>query len=183
MIYEAIDRWNSPDSLKHYGVIGMKWGMRKAENRGETYRYRSIGQRLKQRKVNRLQSELKVLNSVKKAAGAKPNVDKKRSRLERKLDNQTNRLEDLKTRDRNRQNYAKSTSTGAAIARGLLLGPIGAGSWNRARASGQSIKASLFVTPMSVLSTRSSEFATARMQNDPENAHRLKKHLNRRVKR
>lgn len=179
MIYEGIDKWNSP-SLEHYGVIGMKWGMRKAENRGETYRYRSIGQKLKQRKVNRLTAELKALNGLKNKAGIKVDTSKKRGRLQRKLDNQTNRLNDLKRRDQNRENYARSTSTGAAIARGLLLGPIGAGSWNRARASGQSIKASLFVTPMSVLSTRSSEFATARMQNDPNNAHRLKKHLNRR---
>lgn len=28
MIYEAIDKWSSP-SLKHYGVKGMKWGVRK----------------------------------------------------------------------------------------------------------------------------------------------------------
>lgn len=28
MIYEAIDRWNTP-SLLHYGVKGMKWGIRK----------------------------------------------------------------------------------------------------------------------------------------------------------
>ena len=28
MIYEAIDKWNSP-SFEHYGVKGMKWGVRK----------------------------------------------------------------------------------------------------------------------------------------------------------
>lgn len=29
MVYEAIDRWNSPDTyLEHYGVKGMRWGIR-----------------------------------------------------------------------------------------------------------------------------------------------------------
>ena len=167
------------DFLAHYGVLGMKWGMRKAENRGDTYTYRSIGQRLKQRKVNRLQSQLRLMNSVKKNAGVKIDPNK-RTRLERKITNQTNRLNDLKTRDKNRQRYAESTTVGAAVARGILLGPIMTGNWNRARASGLSVKAALLATPMSLLSTRSSEFATARMMNDADNAHKLKKHLNRR---
>lgn len=128
MIYRGIDRWNSQDSLQHYGVIGMKWGMRKAEARGEQYNYRSIGQRLKQRKVNKLSSKLKsTINAQKKV------------KLTNKLAKQTNKLNVLKTRDKNRQQYAKSTSTGAAVARGILLGGFGAGNYNRARAAGGSI--------------------------------------------
>lgn len=37
MIYNAIDTWNSP-SLKHYGVKGMKWGVRKVRTAGSAIR-------------------------------------------------------------------------------------------------------------------------------------------------
>lgn len=38
MIYEAIDRWNSPDSyLEHFGVKGMRWGHRKQERYQRRY--------------------------------------------------------------------------------------------------------------------------------------------------
>ena len=50
MIYEGIDRWNST-SLEHYGVKGMKWGVRKVRSVGN--RIRSIGARSRQRRYER----------------------------------------------------------------------------------------------------------------------------------
>ena len=180
MIYKAEDIWTSQDSLQHYGVIGMKWGMRKAAITGGTYRYRSIGQRMKERKVKRLQTRLDAVNKLKgKDKLSVQKASNRRTRLETKLAVQKNRLADLKARDQNRQNYAKSTSTGAAIARGLLMGPIGTGIWNRNRAAGRSIKSSLFLAPGGILNSRANEFATARMQTDAQNAHKLRKHLRR----
>ena len=39
MIYEGIDRWNSP-YIEHHGVKGMKWGVRKAYHNFQSRRYR-----------------------------------------------------------------------------------------------------------------------------------------------
>ena len=50
MIYEGIDEWNSP-YIEHYGVKGMKWGVRKARSIGS--RIRSAMAKPKQRRYER----------------------------------------------------------------------------------------------------------------------------------
>lgn len=127
MKYEGIDKWNSQDSLQHYGVIGMKWGMRKAEARGEQYKYRSIGQKLKQRKVNKLSSKLKSTTNI-----------QRKTKLATKLARQTTKLNNLKARDTRRQEYARTASVGGAVARTVLFGPIGNGTYERFRSAGSS---------------------------------------------
>lgn len=34
---------DNPNELYHYGVVGMKWGVRRARKRGEEYTYTSHG--------------------------------------------------------------------------------------------------------------------------------------------
>lgn len=102
------------NQLAHYGVLGMKWGIRKAEKRGETYTYKSHGQK---------KYEKKLANMKKK--GITYNLAK----TERKY-------ETFKTRDAQRQQYAMYTKTGSAIGRTLLLGPWGNGTYSRMRAAG-----------------------------------------------
>lgn len=41
------------DELYHYGVLGMKWGMRKAHTKGIEYAYKSHGQKNMKRKYLR----------------------------------------------------------------------------------------------------------------------------------
>lgn len=101
--------------LYHYGVLGMKWGIRKARKRGTNYVYKSHGQKKWERKLAKAQ---------------KQGTDTTEA---------TNKLATYKARDRARQNYAAQTKTGHAIVRGILLGPIGAGSYNRARAAGAKV--------------------------------------------
>lgn len=127
MKYVGIDKWNSQDSFQHYGVIGMKWGMRKAEDSGKQYNYRSIGQKLKQRKVNKLSSKLKNTTNI-----------QRKTKLANKLARQTSKLNNLKARDARRQEYARTASVGGAVARTVLFGPIGNGTYERFRSAGSS---------------------------------------------
>lgn len=101
------------DYLIHYGVLGMKWGVRKAEKKGTSYNYTSM-------KTKRL---------TKKAAKAKAEGKKNASKISAKA-------KASKQSDKNRLAYAKKTSVGKAIGQNLLLGPMGALSYQKMRSNG-----------------------------------------------
>lgn len=104
--------------LYHYGVVGMKWGIRRAKKLGETYNYKSYGQK---------QYERKLAKQKQKGASAE------------KISATKAKLQTFKTRDKARQSYAESTTVGSEIARNLLLGTFGAGTYSRLRASGKDV--------------------------------------------
>ena len=124
---------NNQDELKHYGVLGMKWGMRKAHAKGNDYTYKSYGQKKFEKKVNKLTAKASKKN--------KPSY-----RTTRKLENAKVRLDKYKQRDKNRQDYARSTTVGRSIAKTLLFGPLGSGNYNRYRAAGHGRVASALVS-------------------------------------
>ena len=99
------------DYLIHYGVLGMKWGVRKDKR----YKYTSM----------RTKHLTKKLSKAK--AKGKKNVGKISEKL--KTSKQT---------DKNLLAYAKKTSVGKAIAQDILLGPGGAKSYQTMRANGVS---------------------------------------------
>lgn len=107
--------------LYHYGVLGMKWGMRKARQLGQQYEYKSHAQKKWQKKLT------KAIKSGKDTSKA------------------ANKLLMYSERDKARQAYAEHTKTGHAIARTLLLGPWGNGAYSRARAAGASVGESAVV--------------------------------------
>lgn len=103
------------NELYHYGVLGMKWGIRKARKNGTTYTYKSHGQKKWEKKLAKAQQK-----------------GKDTSKAERKL-------AAYKTRDSRRQSYVSSRSTGRLLATKLVLNLDGADAYRRARASGASV--------------------------------------------
>lgn len=97
------------DYLIHYGVLGMKWGVRKDRN----YKYTSM----------------RTKHLTKKAAKAKAKGKKNAGEISKKLRNS-------KKVDKNLLEYAKKTSVGKALAQNILLGPGGAKSYQTMRANG-----------------------------------------------
>lgn len=120
-------KYQNTDELYHYGIIGMKWGMRKAYATGKDYSYKSFGQKRHQKIVNKLTNK-----QIKKTdEGKRLNYTQ-----DRKLKNSKVKLERLKERDKNREEYARSTSIGKSAIKTILFGPLGSGNYNRFRAAG-----------------------------------------------
>lgn len=150
MSYYAVHRSNSDDELMHYGVLGMKWGIRKARKQGVDYAYKSHGQK---------RTEKKLEKQINKNANTS------------KIRNTQSKLDHLKRRDENRQKYAESTSVGKTVVKGLLMGPFGSGNYNRLRASGSTrlysamasnIISSTLTLPIQALVSRDREFRSSR---------------------
>ena len=138
-----------PDELYHYGVIGMRWGIRRARRKGTDYTYKSHGQKKYEKKLAKQER--------KGASEGRKRVTKEK-------------LETYKMRDRNRQDYVETTGIGRSIVKTLLMGPFGAGNYNRLRASGRSrlesaISSNVLSTtlglPVSVLMSRGAEKSSA----------------------
>ena len=116
-------KYQNTDELYHYGVLGMKWGYRKAYNKGQDYNYRSFGQKKYQKKFDKLSSKLSKNEKIS-------------FNQQRKLDKISNKLESYKGRDLNRVDYAKNTNIGKAAVKTIIFGPLGTGNYNRFRSSG-----------------------------------------------
>lgn len=107
-------KYTYSDELCHYGVLGMKWGMHRAAEKGQTYTYKSYGQKKWEKKLNKA-----------KAKGDSAKIAKA-----------NNKYTTYKKRDKRRQSYAEKTSVGKQVVKGLLLGPIFTGGYSRMRDAG-----------------------------------------------
>lgn len=112
----------SPDELYHYGVVGMKWGKRRAAARGQSYTYTS-------HTTNKYNKKVAKLSKKKKLSKAR----------QEDLANYKNRAKRSAQHDRNMQKLADKTSTGMAVGSGLLIGPGNVKGYMQSRAAGKSV--------------------------------------------
>lgn len=136
---------NYPDELYHYGVLGMKWGMHKAAMKGQEYNYKSMVTKHDEKKAAKLTAKSETARST--------GNSKKAELLKAKSKIYEDRAEAGRKWDKQRENYARTADTGAAIARKLLLAPGLDRIYQNQRAQGKSVNnATKHVAALSALS-------------------------------
>lgn len=108
------------NELKHYGVLGMKWGIHRALKTGKTYTYRSHSTKVYNRKSKKLSNKV---DSIK--ARIEKNVSKlneKLRRLNNRLETMSNRAKNSASHDKMMQAHAAKLSAGEAIVGSIIFG-------------------------------------------------------------
>lgn len=122
MKYIAIN--NSESDLKHYGVLGMKWGVRKARNKA----YKAERKRLHSKYTSATKSLDKKISNAKRAKKMKPELAYKYDAIKNKALYNYHRdlVAKMGKKDYDKYAYmAQKTKTKTQVAL-LLTGPIGA---------------------------------------------------------
>lgn len=104
----------SDGELKHYGVVGMKWGVRRARKKGKTYTYQSMGTKRYKKKMDK---------ALKKGDSEKAKKYKEYHKKSVEL-------------DRRMQDNALSNSTGKAVVKTILtVGNLGGKTYEAVKAA------------------------------------------------
>lgn len=125
------------DELMHYGVIGMKWGQRRASKlQSKIGSHRRIGKESRKEWREIAKNKNKSPEWLKKNLAAdRKNTNRKVAKTQRKLDkiNQKLNKDTKKT-----QNKVAKLSTGKAVTQSFLMGSYGSKVYNAQKARGVS---------------------------------------------
>lgn len=97
------------DYLAHYGVLGMKWGIRRAAKKGLTYSYKSHATKKYEKAAAKL------------AAKAKQSSGEKAAKLSAKSVKMANRAKRSAQVDKGEEEFARNIKTGNALAISALV--------------------------------------------------------------
>lgn len=118
------------DELIHYGVLGMRWGQRKARTMGTDYKYTSLNTQRHQAAANKLTAKAK-----KAKTGSRKQIRlKKKAKIRQKKALASQKYDDLQS------DYAKNKAKiGSTVLASLIATPAVRNSYQRMRATGGSV--------------------------------------------
>ena len=126
-------QYNDSQELRHYGVLGMKWGIRRAQQKGTSYTYKSKPTKKYERlaKLTGATSNVeKKISDKASKAGLKRTASafSKASEYDKRATDQNNALaKKYASYDQKRQQHAEKISVKRAVAEDLVTGAIRVG--------------------------------------------------------